>query len=141
MYKIHIDARCSRFCLLLYQFPHFGDIVAGRRHAVFHMTRQQLLFNPRATLDRLLYQDMSSHAPVWARPAVSIRRLAWHAISIHAPRVGRDRACNMTQAELAEFQSTRPAWGATAADTPKRCRFTDFNPRAPRGARRSFTSG
>ena len=33
------------------------------------------------------------------------------------------------------FQSTRPARGATLEKTICICRFTDFNPRAPRGAR------
>ena len=34
-----------------------------------------------------------------------------------------------------QFQSTRPAWGATRAFPPRHSRLLYFNPRAPRGAR------
>ena len=78
-------------------------------------------------------------------------------ISIHAPRAGRDKGLSAQVKELKEFQSTRPVRGATHR---RRCgdpsgefqstrpvrgatggyarinsRETDFNPRAPCGAR------
>ena len=79
-------------------------------------------------------------------------------ISIHAPREGRDgtpgkqqyqsghfnpraprgaRRVNKGQGHTTqEFQSTRPARGATILAYTKHIKQEDFNPRAPRGARR-----
>ena len=80
-------------------------------------------------------------------------------ISIHAPRVGRDESGDSIE-RLAQqfqstrpvwgatrrrwrtcsarrFQSTRPVWGATECMCTFRCVITNFNPRAPCGARRT----
>jgi len=58
------------------------------------------------------------------------------AVSIHAPRAGRDTMRRSRPCAKRWFQSTRPARGATGycrqRALPDRC----FNPRAPRGARR-----
>ena len=78
-------------------------------------------------------------------------------ISIHAPREGRDRSrasaagrqehfnpraprgarppCEFLRQKFFQFQSTRPARGATTLNLPMAQRFSNFNPRAPRGAR------
>ena len=102
--------------MLLYQFPHFGDIVAGSHHAVFHMSRQRLLFNPRATLDRLLYQDMSIHAPVWRDPP--FRFVGLHGTQFQSTRPrGARPATTAAKSACSSFQSTRPVWGATALST------------------------
>ena len=37
-------------------------------------------------------------------------------VSIHAPRVGRDRFARITLRLDVKFQFTRPAWGATMTD-------------------------
>ena len=79
-------------------------------------------------------------------------------ISIHAPRMGRDPRWSSPVRKSNKFQSTRPAWGATAnlrlcrsllhisIHAPRMGRdikagninllFKHFNPRAPHGARR-----
>ena len=59
------------------------------------------------------------------------------AISIHAPLAGRDRAGAMIALRGYAFQSTRPSRGATNFIYAKIEAKSHFNPRAPRGARRS----
>ena len=44
-------------------------------------------------------------------------------ISIHAPRVGRDRNSCTFRVKFAQFQSTRPVWGATRSKHSKWSRF------------------
>ncbi len=56
-------------------------------------------------------------------------------ISIHAPRVGRDRKSPEAHGRPRKFQSTRPVWGATQSSMPIRALLSNFNPRAPCGAR------
>ena len=78
-------------------------------------------------------------------------------ISIHAPRMGRDRWISTAistwphfnprapygarldwsqdRANQLIFQSTRPVWGATAGGDRKLAPSANFNPRAPYGAR------
>jgi len=85
------------------------------------------------------------------------RTAACSAVSIHAPRAGRDLSSPLFAAIICKFQSTRPARGAThpehqhrspryvsihapragrdALFCPSRNICTGFNPRAPRGAR------
>ena len=102
----------------------------------------------------------SIHAPRvgrdrrWTVPASG-----FPAISIHAPRVGRDanicdccrRVCDFNPRaprgarrrrlrrilSYYQFQSTRPAWGATVGSIKSAVLHKHFNPRAPRGARPS----
>ena len=54
-------------------------------------------------------------------------------ISIHAPRVGRDYK-GVSQRWLAQFQSTRPVWGATIRDANK-ITHTPISIHAPRVGR------
>ena len=56
-------------------------------------------------------------------------------ISIHAPREGRDGKEHTVTLDYDQFQSTRPARGATNAADHSEHAGRDFNPRAPRGAR------
>ena len=81
-------------------------------------------------------KSISIHAPRVGRDgSVTSVLCAEAGISIHAPRVGRDHRIIPFTARLAQFQSTRPVWGATSIRSPaRRCRG-DFNPRAPCGAR------
>ena len=122
-------------------------------------------FNPRAphgarlrpflaAISPLLFQ---STRPAWgATPALRQQALT-SSISIHAPRMGRDVYVRSVTPSTKGFQSTRPAWGATEyrkleierekisihaprmGRDPGVCRSvtgrTNFNPRAPHGAR------
>ena len=57
-------------------------------------------------------------------------------ISIHAPHTGRDNTVKRLVNLDYEFQSTRPIRGATSCPSFFRASTSDFNPRAPYGARR-----
>ena len=125
-------------------------------------------FNPRAPCGARLvgrkkmhkkWDNFNPRAPCGARRVILARTACrLNEISIHAPRVGRDRRalCPMvmqcdfnprapcgarlisrsTARRTCTFQSTRPVWGATSlrgmVSPPK----NNFNPRAPCGARR-----
>ena len=60
-------------------------------------------------------------SPHGERPDLNIRKMHAEAISIHSPRMGRDKTRRRAQKEAAEFQSTLPAWGETrsAKDFPR----------------------
>ena len=60
-------------------------------------------------------------------------------ISIHAPHTGRDLNRNFRKAGGSQFQSTRPIRGATFTKSCYNNGYSDFNPRAPYGARRCST--
>ena len=105
-------------------------------------------FNPRApcgarplepdsTVAQIRFQ---STRPVWGATGWENNPFSNLAISIHAPRVGRDDLPRFLRASNREFQSTRPVWGATTSfATP--LRWSHFNPRAPCGARPNQHSG
>ena len=117
----------------------------GRDHRTeIHPRRISGDFNPRAPYgarpnfaDAISYpMDISIHAPhtgrdgAWAMDIVN-RVL----ISIHAPHTGRDFGGLGTVALEAIFQSTRPIRGATRPKIPIAPPISNFNPRAPYGAR------
>ena len=56
-------------------------------------------------------------------------------ISIHAPRVGSDRAPGTDPGREGAFLSTLPAWGATGPLLGGELRLHNFSPRSPRGER------
>ena len=56
-------------------------------------------------------------------------------VSIHAPRTGRDHSTSFSSTAGYQFQSTRPARGATHCMQHYRPQTQSFNPRAPHGAR------
>ena len=56
---------------------------------------------------------ISIHAPRVGRDEEYINQICDYNISIHAPRVGRDRRNSDRCLTQAQFQSTRPVWGAT----------------------------
>ena len=58
-------------------------------------------------------QVVSIHAPRVGRDRVGGRGLLDQLVSIHAPRVGRDRGRSIQPRHKLRFQFTRPAWGAT----------------------------
>ena len=84
--------------------------------------------------------DFNPRAPCGARPRLAARRYYRSQISIHAPRAGRDRRKGLIFSEPRLFQSTRPVRGATAACGAEVLQITDFNPRAPCGARRGAST-
>ena len=88
-----------------------------------------------ALLQPSLPPVVSIHAPRVGRDLLEKLGFKCGDVSIHAPRVGRDRTQSCVLSHGLQFQSTRPAWGATFV---RRRGFVDtwsFNPRAPRGAR------
>ena len=56
-------------------------------------------------------------------------------ISIHAPRAGRDKGSEKEPKPHQTFQSTRPVRGATGSFRTLIRLISNFNPRAPCGAR------
>jgi len=65
---------------------------------------------------RVRCQRFNPRAPHGARrPQGGQASVSW-AVSIHAPRMGRDRGPYDCHIVKGKFQSTRPAWGATATD-------------------------
>ena len=56
---------------------------------------------------------ISIHAPREGRDAVGLTNYSYSHISIHAPREGRDVFPSFVCAIISQFQSTRPARGAT----------------------------
>ena len=104
-------------------------------------------FNPRAPhgarhlgiAPTIVFFIFQSTRPAWGATYVALACPLTHEISIHAPRMGRDRVRHSAVDILGAFQSTRPAWGATAQTKCKDVRKTYFNPRAPHGARRRRT--
>ena len=57
--------------------------------------------------------DFNPRAPCGARQALTVFYRCHKAISIHAPRVGRDEHAVVIIRVHCPFQSTRPVWGAT----------------------------
>ena len=85
---------------------------------------------------------VSIHAPREGRDHPQV--VAWHAgglVSIHAPREGRDNAIAIYYAPALRFQSTRPVKGATHAQiivgSPRRFQST----RPVKGATRLAAAG
>ena len=80
---------------------------------------------------------ISIHAPRMGSDQWEDTKSALHfLISIHAPRMGSDVAANNAFNDLSAFQSTLPAWGATAQLLKVTLPIVYFNPRSPHGERR-----
>ena len=62
-------------------------------------------------------------------------------ISIHVPREGHDSVQSPRLTHPSGFQSTCPARGTTSRECRRLGQTLDFNPRAPRGARRAENVG
>ena len=103
-------------------------------------------FNPRAPCGArrlspaafFLAHLFQSTRPVWGATGLVIRVPDHTAISIHAPRVGRDSVISQSSSARDKFQSTRPVWGATSPASTGSRRPANFNPRAPCGARQQI---
>ena len=77
---------------------------------------------------------ISIHAPRAGRDQQGRYDSVFHAISIHAPRAGRDSAAIPHGRRSINFNPRAPC-GARQRSSHRRCRDTYFNPRAPCGAR------
>ena len=107
---------------------------------IFQSTRPVWGATPPHGIDAEMVVKFQSTRPVWgATPCDDMQSVA-PAISIHAPRVGRDGLlCSIAHIAL-PFQSTRPVWGATFRLRAPLQSPRYFNPRAPCGARPRFCS-
>ena len=74
-------------------------------------------------------------APCGARPLCAKCKKTMLNISTHAPLAGRDFLGDLNKRAGIKFQPTRPLRGATAPWSENPSSSTDFNPRAPCGAR------
>ena len=95
------------------------------------------------TLNRMKdmgFNIISIHSPRMGRDRERAGGRIDVGISIHSPRMGRDEGLRIDADRLNVFQSTLPAWGETSERcTPCRCR-PDFNPLSPHGERRGRDS-
>ena len=66
----------------------------------------------------LTTEAFQSTRPVWGATIMAMMTMGGSAISIHAPRVGRDLAEAGVEDQVRQFQSTRPVWGATCSCGP-----------------------
>ena len=80
--------------------------------------------------------DFNPRAPCGARQHITAHHMGRFPISIHAPLAGRDYRSSSRCSSSAVFQSTRPLRGATFSMRSRSSRPSNFNPRAPCGARR-----
>ena len=118
--------------------PVWGATRAGRA-----ARRGSRDFNPRAPcgarrdlqIRHNLHFAISIHAPRVGRDDFVSQFTHNSLISIHAPRVGRDFRWIRSVFSRSLFQSTRPVWGATTVITALPGALAHFNPRAPCGAR------
>ena len=100
-------------------------------------------FNPRAPYGARLYlfsqsfdiDKFQSTRPIRGATDRYTERSRNNTISIHAPHTGRDLSWCSSVIVSAVFQSTRPIRGATMWTAAFPRSMTNFNPRAPYGAR------
>ena len=93
----------------------------GRDAYRVNLFRQRADFNPRAPCgarrrgcrNGCPARQFQSTRPVWGATARRHTARRCVAISIHAPRVGRDPSAALNVKSCCAFQSTRPVWGAT----------------------------
>ena len=78
---------------------------------------------------------ISIHSPRMGRDRDTNRRGFWRFISIHSPRMGRDPAASAAVHQRLLFQSTLPAWGETQGFAGRADARLDFNPLSPHGER------
>ena len=99
----------------------------GARQHLRPFSRRSYNFNPRAPCGaRLMDQaaaagnnEFQSTRPVWGATTRKLSNVQRAKISIHAPRVGRDRMYVHLPMRHNQFQSTRPVWGATNEETER----------------------
>ena len=130
---------------------------AASTHVIsIHVPREG--HDQRVSVCHIQKLDFNPRAPRGARPNMSLREFLQKMISIHVPREGHDtlaqppffynyifqstcpargttRGCIAATYQNFGFQSTCPARGTTNKTSQSSSSGSDFNPRAPRGAR------
>ena len=76
-------------------------------------------------------RHFNPRAPYGARRDLMRTALSIIFISIHAPRMGRDNTAAILAAQRAQFQSTRPVWGATITGLAAQVQATKFQSTRP----------
>ena len=94
-----------------------------------------------ALLAGIKIKDFNPRAPCGARRGVSSTQHSHKRISTHAPLAGRDCRRRQRKVRGKIFQPTRPLRGATPRWMILPCRASNFNPRAPCGARLEIIGG
>ena len=89
----------------------------------------------QAVAFRLARSAISIHAPRVGRDAGWAIRCIHYSISIHAPRAGCDHMAAAFSSVCAAFQSTHPVRGATQPIQTSHLLCGNFNPRTPCGVR------
>ena len=110
-------------------------------------TRRCCYFNPRsprglrpaALRQTVLYVIFQSTQPKRAATGQSYAAAMAQAISIHAAQEGCDSMHLQCWVNWCKFQSTQPKRAATLLKMIEAARQYDFNPRSPRGLRRTCT--
>ncbi len=82
------------------------------------------------------YDEFQSTLPAWGETGARGRRGKRAGISIHSPRMGRDRRKSAGACCRLSFQSTLPAWGETLPLPRSLPVPHHFNPLSPHGERR-----
>ena len=98
----------------------------GSDNTTFSLSAGPIYFNPRPRMGSDIF--------------VSSYPFGEYIISIHAPRMGSDPSSFSGFEAISLFQSTLPAWGATAGSRPQMTSFSYFNPRSPHGERPAHQS-
>ena len=119
----------------------------GARHEQVRLSRSHCNFNPRAPCGARLCSgfvvfrkpEFQSTRPVWGATILFPSCLLAIAISIHAPRVGRDATVEESGLAAYHFNPRAPC-GARRSKTALYLSSQYFNPRAPCGARRMFSA-
>ena len=84
------------------------------------------------------WRNFNPRAPYGARPKAVKHSSVHSVISIHAPRMGRDKSIAAVGGRAPLFQSTRPVWGATPIEMYIKG-GTDISIHAPRMGRDVIT--
>ena len=155
--------QCQRYCAISIHAPHTGrDLLQSGRNRAEKDFNPRAPYGARRLLGLAVPLGIciSIHAPHTGRDAahrifcIGNRAISIHAphtgrdcfsaggrfqssISIHAPHTGRDLGRYGVLRYVPIFQSTRPIRGATWSAWRSWKPPTDFNPRAPYGARHS----
>ena len=87
-------------------------------------------------MNLIILDQFQSTCPARGTTYKNFAYVAGEGISIHVPREGHDATPPNTSYCDRSFQSTCPARGTTWSTRPRTRSRSDFNPRAPRGARR-----
>jgi len=86
---------------------------------IFEFQSTRPVWGATAIMARISFtKAISIHAPRVGRDHYAAPLGSWLVISIHAPRVGRDARGAVLAGWAAAFQSTRPVWGATFPRAP-----------------------